>query len=117
MQSRFFRLDVDGDVATLDLLRDRLTEEDNIEEFGQELISLVEKQNFRKIILCLRQVRYMTSSVIGKLIMLHRRLGRTDGQLVLTDVQPEVEEILDASQLRSYFHIEPDIDAAKGVLA
>ena len=117
MQSRFFRLDVDADVATVDVLRDRLTEEDNIEEFGQELTSLVDKQNFKKIIICMRKVRYLTSSVIGKLIMLHRRLGRSEGQLVLTDVQPEVEEILEAGQLLSYFKTAPDVGAAKGALA
>jgi anti-sigma B factor antagonist len=117
MQSRFFRLDVDADVATVDMLRDRLTEEDNIEEFGQELTSLVDKQNFKKIIVCMRKVRYLTSSVIGKLIMLHRRLGRSDGQLVLTDVQPEVEEILEAGQLMSYFTTAPDVGAAKVTLA
>jgi len=117
MQSRFFQLAIDDDVATVDLLRDRLTEEDNIEEFGQELASLVDKQNFRKIILSMGQVRYLTSSVIGKLIMLHRRLGRTDGQLVLADVTPEVEEILSASQLLSYFRTAPSVSEAKGAFA
>ncbi|MBX3443016.1 MAG: STAS domain-containing protein [Planctomyces sp.] len=117
MQSRFFRLDVDADVATVDLLRERLTEEDNIEEFGQELAALVDKQNYRKIIVCMRQVKYVTSSVIGKLIMLHRRLGRTEGQLVLTDVQPPVEEILSASQLLTYFNTAPDVSSARGTLA
>jgi anti-anti-sigma factor len=117
MQSRFFRVEIDGEVATVDILRDRLTDEDNIEEFGQELASLVDKLNFRKVILCLKQVQYVTSSVIGKLIMLHRRLVRSEGQLILTDVQPEVTEILSTSQLMSYFRTAPDVGAAKGALA
>jgi anti-anti-sigma factor len=116
MQSRFFHHTVDNGVATVNLLRDRLTEEDNIEEFGQDLASLVDKQGLRKIILSMRQVRYMTSSVIGKLIMLHRRVGRSGGQLILVEVQPELEEILAASQLLSYFTTAASVGEAKGAL-
>ena len=108
MQSRFFRVDVDADVATVDMLRDRLTEEDNIEEFGQELTSLVEKQKVAKIILNMEQVKYFTSSVIGKLIMLHRKMGRSDGEMVLAKLSPEVQEILETSQLLNYFNRSDD---------
>jgi anti-anti-sigma factor len=104
MESRFFKIALDRDVATVDVLRDRLTEEDNIEQFGQELTSLVEKQKVVKIILNMEQVKYFTSSVIGKLIMLHRKMSRSDGQMVLTKLRPEVEEILETSQLLDYFN-------------
>ena len=113
MESRFFKIAVDGDVATVDVLRDRLTEEDNIEEFGQELISLVEKQKVAKVILGMQQVRFFTSSVIGKLIMLHRKMSRSDGQLVLSQLRPEAEDILATSQLLAYFHTAPTADEAK----
>jgi anti-sigma B factor antagonist len=113
MESRFFRIDLEGDVATVDVLRDRLTEEDNVEEFGQELISLVEKQKVMKVILVMQRVKYFTSSVIGKLIMLHRRMSRSEGQLVLAQLRPEAEEILSTSQLLSYFNTSPTAEAAK----
>ena len=118
MESRFFKIALDGDVAVVDVLRDRLTEEDNIEEFGQELTSLVEKQKVAKIVLNMEQVRYFTSSVIGKLIMLHRRMSRSEGQMVLTKLRPEVEEILSTSQLLNYFHTStPDDGAGRGTMA
>jgi len=104
MESRFFKVALDRDVAMVDVLRDRLTEEDNIEQFGQELTSLVEKQRIATIILNMEQVKYFTSSAIGKLIMLHRRMSRSDGQLVLAKLRPEAEEILSTSQLLTYFN-------------
>ena len=113
MESRFFKIALDGDVATVDVLRDRLTEEDNIEEFGQELTSLIEKQNLSKVILCMQSVKFLTSSVIGKLIMLHRKMGRSDGQLILAQLSPDVEEILSTSQLLTYFKTSPTVDEAK----
>ena len=114
MESRFFKIALDRDVATVDVLRDRLTEEDNIEQFGQELTSLVEKQKVSKIILNMEHVKYFTSSAIGKLIMLHRKMSRSDGEMVLTKLRPEVEEILETSQLLNYFKTTTPGDAAGG---
>ena len=108
MESRFFKIALDQDVATVDVLRDRLTEEDNIEQFGQELTSLVEKQKVSKIILNMAHVKYFTSSAIGKLIMLHRKMSRSDGEMVLTKLSPEVQEILETSQLLNYFNRSDD---------
>jgi anti-sigma B factor antagonist len=108
MESRFFKIALDGDVAVVDVLRDRLTEEDNIEQFGQELTSLVEKQKVSKIILNMEHVKYFTSSAIGKLIMLHRKMSRSDGEMVLTKLSPEVAEILETSQLLNYFNRSDD---------
>jgi anti-anti-sigma factor len=113
MESRFFKVTLDGDVATIDMLRDRLTEEDNIEEFGQELISLIEKQKLSKVILGMQRVKYFTSSVIGKLIMLHRRMSRSDGELILVELSPEIEEILSTSQLLAYFKTAANVEEAK----
>jgi anti-anti-sigma factor len=114
MESRFFKIVVEGDVALVDVLRDRLTEEDNIEEFGQELTSLVEKQRVTKIVLNMERVKYFTSSVIGKLIMLHRRMSRSDGQMVLSKLRPEAEEILSTSQLLTYFNTSEANAADRG---
>jgi anti-sigma B factor antagonist len=108
MESRFFKIALEQDVATVDVLRDRLTEEDNIEQFGQELTSLVEKQKVSKIILNMEHVKYFTSSAIGKLIMLHRKMSRSDGEMVLTKLSPEVQEILETSQLLNYFNRSDD---------
>ena len=78
----------------------------------------VEKQKVAKIVLNMEQVRYFTSSVIGKLIMLHRRMSRSEGQMVLTKLRPEVEEILSTSQLLNYFHTStPDDGAGRGTMA
>jgi anti-anti-sigma factor len=106
-ESRFLRVQVLDDRAAVEVLRDRLTEEDNIEQFGHELSALVDKLNLRKIVLSLRNVRYLTSSVIGKVIMLHRRLGRESGRLILSELQPEVAGILAASHLLTYFETSP----------
>jgi len=40
--------------------------------------------------------------------MLHRKMSRSDGEMVLTKLSPEVQEILETSQLLDYFNRSDD---------
>lgn len=100
----YFNCEVHDDIAVADFTAARITEEDNVELLGQDLFTLVEKMNFRKVVVGLNAVEYVTSSVIGKLITLHRKLVRNDGMLVLYGIHGTLHDILDASQLTRYFN-------------
>ncbi len=102
----------DGDILIVTYHRPQLTDEDNLELMGEELFRLVEKDQHRRIVLNLAMVNFVTSSVLGKWISLHRKLARQSGDLVLCDLQPNVREILDASRLLTYFHHADTIDDA-----
>jgi anti-sigma B factor antagonist len=109
----FFTLISDGDVAVATYHRTALSDEDNIEQMGQELFSLVEQQQFRRVILNVSMVQYMTSAAIGKWITLHRKLARNNGALVLCEIQPSIREILETSRLLSYFNTADSVEAAR----
>lgn len=109
----FFTLIVEGDLAVATYHRTALSDEDNIEQMGHELFSLVEQQNFRRVILNVSMVQYMTSAAIGKWITLHRKLARNDGSLVLCEIQPPIREILETSRLLSYFNTADSVESAR----
>lgn len=108
----FLKATFDGEICAAAVSRDQLTDEDNLEQFTQDLNLLIEKHEVRNLILQLSQVRYMTSSAIGKLIALHRKVNRSGGRMVLCELTPEVSEALSASRLLEYFSVEPDLDLA-----
>lgn len=110
--SSFFNLAREGDIYIISVDRDRLTDEDNLEQFSQDINQLIEKHEIRSLIVQLNQVRYMTSSAIGKLISLHRRVNRAEGRMILCELTPDVSATLDTSRLLSYFAVEPDLAAA-----
>jgi anti-sigma B factor antagonist len=89
-----------------------LTEESNIDQVGQELFSLVEQFDCRSLVVSLRGVIYITSSGLGKLITLHRKMHRLKGQVAYCEVEPVVEDILKTSRLFNYFVITPDVQSA-----
>ncbi len=112
----YLRLSRDGDMVVVSFTVPQLNEEENIEQLGRELFALVEQFGCRKVAVSLRGVNYITSSAIGKLITLHRKLHRNEGKLVLCDVAGEVENVLKTSKLLSYFNVAADSEEAKQML-
>lgn len=94
-----------------------INDEENIEELGHEVFALVDQFGFRKVALSMANVEYITSSVVGKIITLHRKLHRLDGQLVVCDLTPGVHEILSASRLLTYFSVAETTAEALRILA
>lgn len=106
----------DEGAVVVTFVRPQLTDEDNIEQMGEALFSLLEKDAKTRIILDLSPIDYVTSSVLGKFITLHRRLHRQGGALVLCGLQPNVREALRASRLLEYFLTADTRAAAHAVL-
>lgn len=94
----------------------RLSDDFNLEQLGHELFALVEQQGCRKLVISLKQVEYVTSSGIGKLITLHRKMHRHGGQVIFCDMQKTVHDILQAAKLNTYFTVVADSDAAVAAL-
>jgi anti-sigma B factor antagonist len=105
-----------GGAVIVTFLRQQLTDEDNIEQLGEALFALLDKDARSRIILDLSQLDYVTSSVLGKFITLHRRLHRQGGALVLSAMQPNVREALRASRLLEYFQTADSVEAAQAAL-
>lgn len=112
MKSNFFKVQQTGEVAVLTLLQPRLSEEENLEELDFELHLLVEKYQIQNVIIDLTAVTYLTSTAIGKVIGLHRRMVRQNGQLILCSLQSGVVDILNASHLLDYFRVVPSQEDA-----
>jgi anti-sigma B factor antagonist len=112
----YLELAHDGDVTIARFTIPRLSEDENIERIGHELFLLVEQYDRRKVVLNLHEVEYLTSSALGKLITLHRKLHRQQGRLVICHMLPEVEEVMRSSRLIDYFNTAHDVAGAVAAL-
>lgn len=117
MTTKYTTLDEQDDVLIVKFTMKLLNDEENIEQLGQELFALVEQYNRLKVALDMSQVEYLTSSVLGKLITLHRKLHRSQGRLALFSLSSGVEGILRTAKLLTYFTVAPDRNAAVAQLA
>ena len=100
------------DITVVQFLMSHMTDEDNIEVFGLDLNALIERYNCDRVIVDAEKIEYVTSSVLGKLITLHRKLHRTDGRMVICNVGDAFGDVLQTSRLHSYFTIADTIDDA-----
>ena len=111
-QPRYLKVSEHGDNVVVQFGVSHINDEENIEDLGHELFLLPDQFGFQKIVLNMTGVEYITSSVVGKLITLHRKLHRNRGKMVISDLTPGVQDVLDASRLLSYFtHCETEQQA------
>lgn len=111
-QPRYLKLAEHGDSVVVQFGVSHINDEENIEDLGHELFLLPDQFGFQKIVLNMTGVEYITSSVVGKMITLHRKLHRNRGKMVISDLTPGVQDVLDASRLLSYFtHCETEEQA------
>lgn len=116
-QPAFLSLEQQGDAVVARVMRSQLSEEDNIQQMAQELITLIDHYQCQQLALSLGEVAYMTSAALGKLIMIHRKLHRKAGRLVMCDITAGVADILRTSRLDEYFTIASDTSHAVLMLA
>uniref|UniRef100_A0A7C4QQ78 Anti-sigma factor antagonist n=1 Tax=Schlesneria paludicola TaxID=360056 RepID=A0A7C4QQ78_9PLAN len=96
--------------------RPQLSEEENLEQMGRELLSLVDQYHCHQLVLSLEVVEYITSAALGKLITLHRRMHRKEGKLVLCGAHGAVADVLRTSRLQDYFTLAADTQQALSLL-
>ena len=111
-QPTYVKLTREGDAVVASFDRPNLTEDENIEQLGHELFSLVDQFDCRKVVLNLSAVEYVTSSFLGKMITLHRKLHRKEGKLVICHVHGGVADVMRTSRLLDYFHVTDSLDRA-----
>ena len=69
------------------------------------LLSAVQQNRPKKLILNLQQVPYMDSSAIAILVEMLKEMRKTGGRLMLVDLQPRVKGLLEIARLDAIFSI------------
>lgn len=92
----------------------KILDEANIQELGQEMFNLVEKDKRNKILLNFSSVEFLSSAALGKLIQLDKKVKAHQGVLKLSNIRPEIYEVFAITQLNRLFDIrEDETDALK----
>ena len=104
------------DVSVVRLVDDKVIDAERIATLGEELMSLAGGDGGR-LLINMDNVRFLSSSAINKLIVLERRISSNGGNLKLSNLSPEVEEVFNITQLHSVFDIRSDEEEALGAFA
>lgn len=89
-----------GDTAILDGL--------TIDAITRSLLDLVDNQARRKILLDFSRVRFLSSSMLGVLIRLQKRIGAINGRLAILGLRPELHKVFKITRLDKLFNFYND---------
>ena len=101
------RLEVEDiqDVTVVNFTDKKILDEQNIQVIGEQLFSLVDELGRRKVLLNFKNVEFLSSAALGKLITLNRKLQSAGGKLVLCEIDPQIYEVFEITKLNKLFTI------------
>jgi len=102
---------VDG-VLVASFVDTKIVNEDQIQEVGDELYALVEDESRKNILLNFGNVQYCSSTVLGKLVSLKRKVEKTKGKLKLCCIHPDLLVPFKLTGLDKVFEIYKEEQAA-----
>lgn len=105
-----------GGVTVVNFADSKIIDEDEIQELGQELYELVERENYRRFVLNFSHVEFLSSAALGKLISFEKKVANREGELILTNIRPEIYEVFAITKLTKLFRIKDDEADALAVM-
>ncbi len=99
-------------VSVVRFLDQKIIDSEAIQELGQELFDLVEREDRKKLVLNFSNVEFLSSAALGKLITFEKKSKRNDAQLILTNISPEIFQVFAITNLDKLFQIkDSEVDA------
>jgi anti-sigma B factor antagonist len=90
----------------------RIIDETRIGALGKELTELATSSEFKKVILNFQNVGFMSSAMIGKLVLFGKNCKTANIDLRLCNINPNVLEVFNLMKLGKVFKIDNDEEAA-----
>ena len=78
----------------------------NIQELGDELFGLVEKESRKNLLLNFASVEFLSSAALNKLIILDKKVKAHSGKMRLCNLKPEIYEVFAITRLNQLFDIK-----------
>jgi anti-sigma B factor antagonist len=102
-----------GDVLAVYFKPDSILDQQVIDRIGIEFDRVaLEAASCRKILLNFQHVKFMSSAMIGKLLVLNKRCTADKIKLKLSNVSPGLLEVFKITKLNKVFDIQSDEAAA-----
>ncbi len=94
-----------GDAIIVELSDKKILDEALINQIGKQLATIVAGQKAPKLVLDFVNVGHMSSSALGMLITLHKRVREKNGQLRLCNIRPSIYDVFLITRLNEVLGI------------
>ena len=104
--------EIDGVAVITFLEAASMDQGDKMEGLAKELFAVIDAKKYKKILLNLYNAGYISSTMLGHLVRLHRKMQEVKGKVRLCSLRPPVMDAFKVSQFDRLFEIFPDEPAA-----
>jgi anti-sigma B factor antagonist len=99
------KVSIEGRVTVVELIDKKILDEMSISQIGEQVNALVARSDSPAMVVDFSNVGNMSSSALGMLITLHKRIREKNGQLALCCIQPGIYEVFAITRLNEIFRI------------
>ncbi len=85
---------------------------EKMEGLAKELFAVIDTKKYKKVLLNLYNAGYISSTMLGHLVRLHRKMQDLKGKVRLCCLRPPVMDAFKVSQFDRLFEIFPDEPSA-----
>ncbi|HEY4330066.1 MAG TPA: STAS domain-containing protein [Phycisphaerae bacterium] len=111
-ESALLKVTRQGDTVLVEFLTRKILDEANIAEIGEKLTEVVEKEERPKLIISFAAVDHLSSAALGTLIIINNKVKQRNGQLRLSNINPQIFEVFSITKLNKLFRIYPTVKEA-----
>ena len=101
-----------GDVGIVTFLTSQVLDELNVQQLGNELNELVDKQYLVKLVIDFDKIKFLSSAVLGKLIALNKKITAQKGRLAFCNINPDIMQVFKITKLNKLIPILDDEEKA-----
>lgn len=101
------------EILTIYFLAPRVLEEAQLEELSRDILAELDKSTEERVILDFQKVEFMSSSMLGKLVQIHKKCKEFKVKLKLCSIRKEILEVFKITKLDKLFDIEKDEATAR----
>jgi anti-anti-sigma factor len=91
----------------------RILDETKLDQLSRDLAEMLDKTSEERVILDFRNVKFMSSSMLGKLIQVNKKAAEFKVKLKFCSIDPEIRQVFKITKLDKVFEIEADEAAAR----
>ena len=95
----------EGDVIVAELVDKKILDEIAITQIQEQLSAVLASATEPKLVMDFSRVAHMSSSALGMLITLHKRIREKGGELRLCGISPSIYEVFVITRLNEIFRI------------
>lgn len=108
----FYTVQRTGDVVVVTFRHSQILDAVTIERISANLKDLIDERGEDRFVFDLSLVTYLSSSALGMLIGIQRRVAQTGARLKLCGISEDIMEVFQITKLDTVFDIYKDVPAA-----